>query len=112
MFDNEHRVYSQRGSNSGRFTFVAAEAGDHRICFTPSSTSGRSGWLSTNHDNGGIKVSLDLIIGETSEIESTDKGKIEDITTRVKDLNARLNDIKREQIFQRVGLTSSIIIFS
>lgn len=46
---------------------------------------------------------LDLVIGETNEIESTDKGKIEDITTRVKDLNARLKDVRREQVFQRVS---------
>lgn len=52
---------------------------------------------------GGIKLTLDLTTGETSVIESTDKGKISDIVQRVKDLNARLHDIKREQVFQRVG---------
>lgn len=56
--------------------------------------------------NGGIKLILDLVIGETNEIESTDKSKIQDITTRVKDLNARLNDIRREQVFQRVSVFS------
>lgn len=50
-----------------------------------------------------MKLSLDLAIGETSEIESADKGKIEDIVKKVKDLNARLNDIRREQVFQRVS---------
>lgn len=103
IFDNDHRVVSQRGAASGRFTFSAAEAGDHRICFTPSSTSGRSSWHSAKNPNGGIKLSLDLVIGETNQIESSDKTKIQDITTRVKDLNARLNDIRREQVFQRVS---------
>jgi len=51
---------------------------------------------------GGIKLTLDLAIGETSAIESTDKGKIQDIVKRVKDLNGRLQDIRREQVFQRV----------
>jgi len=74
------------------------------ICFTPSSNSGRSGWLSQHSPNGGIKLHLDLVIGETNEIESTDKSKLADIATRVKDLNARLNDIRREQVFQRVSL--------
>ncbi|ETS81032.1 hypothetical protein PFICI_06034 [Pestalotiopsis fici W106-1] len=101
VFDNDHRVVSQRGSSAGRFTFSAADAGEHRICFTPSSSSGRQGWLSALHPNGGIKLSLDLAIGETSEIESTDKGKMEDISQRVRDLNARLQDIRREQVFQR-----------
>jgi hypothetical protein len=49
-------------------------------------------------------LTLDLAIGETSAIESTDKGKIQDIVKRVKDLNGRLQDIRREQVFQRVGL--------
>ncbi|KAI1499852.1 emp24/gp25L/p24 family/GOLD-domain-containing protein [Biscogniauxia marginata] len=101
IFDNDHRVVSQRGSSSGRFTFSAAEAGDHRICFTPSSSSGRQNWLSVLSPNGGIKLTLDLAIGETSEIESTDKTKLQDISQRVKDLNSRLQDIKREQLFQR-----------
>ncbi|TVY91895.1 putative membrane protein [Lachnellula willkommii] len=90
-----------KGSSSGRFTFTAADSGDHKICFTPSSTSGGQGWLSALHPMGGIKLTLDLAIGETSAIESTDKGKIQDIVQKVKDLNGRLNDIRREQVFQR-----------
>lgn len=35
-------------------------------------------------------------------IESTDKGKISEIVQKVRDLNARLQDIRREQVFQRV----------
>ncbi|KAL6865973.1 emp24p/erv25p- protein [Amphichorda felina] len=101
IFDNNHRVVSQRGSSSGRFTFSAAESGNHKICFTPSSTSGRSGWTSVSKPNGGIKLQLDVVIGETNEIERTDKSKLEDITTRIRDLAARLKDIKREQVFQR-----------
>ncbi|KAI1105092.1 emp24/gp25L/p24 family/GOLD-domain-containing protein [Jackrogersella minutella] len=100
LFDNDHRVVSQRGSSSGRFTFTAADAGEHKICFTPSSSSGRPGWISALQPNGGIKLSLDLAIG-SSEIESTDKSKLMDISQRVRDLNARLLDIRREQIFQR-----------
>lgn len=103
LFDANHRVVSQRGSSNGRFTFNAAESGDHKICFTPSSSSGRQGWLSTNSQNGGIKFNIDLAIGESSQIESSDKGKMDDLSQRVKDLNARLNDIRREQIFQRVS---------
>ncbi|KAK8920826.1 Protein ERP1 [Metarhizium anisopliae] len=101
VFDNNHRVVSQRGSASGRFTFTAHEAGDHKICFVPSSTSGRSAWLSAHSPNGGIKMKLDLVIGETGQIESSDKDKLQDIASRVKDLNARLHDIRREQVFQR-----------
>ncbi|KAK4142098.1 emp24/gp25L/p24 family/GOLD-domain-containing protein [Dichotomopilus funicola] len=101
VFESEHRVVSQRGGSSGKFTFTAADAGDHKICFTPSSNSGRSNWLSVASPNGGIRLTLDIAIGETSAIEGGDKDKIQDLATRVKDLNARLNDIRREQVFQR-----------
>ncbi|PMB67258.1 putative membrane protein C16E9.09c [Beauveria bassiana] len=101
VFNNDHRIVSKAGSSSGKFHFVAHEAGDHKICFMPSSTSGRSAWLSTSAPNGGIKLRLDMVIGSSSEIESSDKNTIADITTRVKDLNNRLFDIRREQVFQR-----------
>lgn len=50
-----------------------------------------------------MKLTLDLAIGETSAIESTDKGKLSEIAQKIRDLNARLQDIRREQVFQRVG---------
>lgn len=102
LFDNNHRIVTQKGGSGGRFTFTAHEAGDHKICFTPSSDSGKTGWLSTSNPNGGIKLTLDMTIGETSVIESSDKDKLMDIQSRVKDLNSRLQDIRREQVFQRV----------
>jgi hypothetical protein len=46
-----------------------------------------------------------VAVGETSAIEGGDKDKISDLATRVRDLNARLNDIRREQVFQRVSST-------
>ncbi|KAL2162435.1 hypothetical protein VTH06DRAFT_7348 [Thermothelomyces fergusii] len=101
IFDHDHRVVSQRGGASGKFTFTSAEAGDHKICFTPSSNSGRPGWMSAASPNGGIRLTLDVAIGETSALDGGNKEKIEDLATRVKDLNARLNDIRREQVFQR-----------
>lgn len=101
-FDADHRVVSTKGGADGKFTFSAADSGDHRICFTPSHAGG-GGWFSGGGSNGegGIKMTLDLAIGETSTIESTDKGKIGEIVGKVRDLNARLMDIRREQVFQR-----------
>lgn len=52
---------------------------------------------------------LDLVIGETGQIESSDKDKLQDIASRVKDLNARLHDIRREQVFQRVSFLSPFV---
>ncbi len=103
IFDNDHQVVSQRGAGKGRFTFTAADSGEHQICFTPEGPAAHGGsWFGGNQR--GIKFGLDLAIGETSDIESTDKGKIQDIVQKVKDLNGRLQDIRREQIFQRVRI--------
>jgi hypothetical protein len=99
-FDNDHRVVSKRDSHSGRFTFSAADAGQHRICFTPETNAASSGWFSDA--KGAVKVTLDMTIGETSKIETEDKDKMQDIVQKVKDLNGRLQDIRREQVFQRV----------
>lgn len=47
-----------------------------------------------------------MAIGETSRIESTDKDKVETLVQKVRDLNSRLLDVRREQVFQRVCLTA------
>ena len=107
-FDNDHRVVFTKGGSTGKFTFSAADSGDHRICFTPSHP-GAGGWLGGGFPTGGIKMTLDLAIGETSQIESTDKGKISEIVQKVRDLNARLLDIRREQAFQRVSYQRSFL---
>ncbi|CAD0088263.1 unnamed protein product [Aureobasidium mustum] len=101
IFDNDHRIVSQRGNSQGRFTFSAADSGDHRICFTPTNVPSAQGWLAGGSSAGNIKLEVDMAIGETSRIESDDKHKITDIVSKVKDLNARLSDIRKEQVFQR-----------
>ena len=106
VFDNDHRIVSSRGRSNGKFTFTSADSGDHKICFTPSHSKGVGGWLG-GQKLGGVKLSLDLAIGTTGDIESTDKGKIGDLVQKVRDLNGRLMDIKREQLFQRVSCPQS-----
>ncbi|KAK0355758.1 emp24p/erv25p-related protein [Friedmanniomyces endolithicus] len=101
VFDNDHRVVSQRGSHTGKFTFSAADSGLHRLCFTPTNVPATTGLLFSGSSAGRIKFDLDLAIGETSAIESSDKDKLGEVVQKVRDLNARLLDIRREQIFQR-----------
>jgi p24 family protein alpha len=108
-FDNDRRIVSQKGENKGRFTFTAGEAGEHKLCFSPLNWHQGPGYLASGQEVGGVKITLDLAIGETSNIESTDKGKIQDIVSKVKDLNGRLQDIKREQVFQRVSSPCKLI---
>ncbi|EME84764.1 uncharacterized protein MYCFIDRAFT_134062 [Pseudocercospora fijiensis CIRAD86] len=102
LFDNVyHRVASQRGRADGKFTFTATESGEHRMCFTPTNVPSHRGWNLLGSEVGGIKMELDLVIGETSQIESSDKSKISEVVQKVKDLTARLQDVRREQVFQR-----------
>lgn len=95
-FENDHRVVYRRTGHSDRFTVTAAESGLHKICFSPEPSSSGIGSGPT------VKLTLDVAFGETSKIESEDKGKIADIVKLVKGLNNRLQDIRREQVFQRV----------
>jgi hypothetical protein len=73
------------------------------LCFQPINAKSGHGYLASGQEVGNIKLTLDIAIGETSNIESADKGKIQDIVGKVKDLNGRLQDIRREQVFQRVS---------
>ena len=108
-FDNDHRVVSQTSTSSdkmSKFTFSAADSGLHRLCFTPSGPGAISlqGWFSGNDAGlGGVKLMLDMTIGESSKIESDDKNKIDSIVGKVRELNGRLADVRREQVFQRVS---------
>jgi hypothetical protein len=99
-FDNNHRIVAQRGAREGRFTFSAADSGQHRICVTPQNVLTGSWMGSSIH--GSVKFTLDMAIGETSKIESTDKDQVATLVQKVQDLNSRLQDVRREQIFQRV----------
>ncbi|RMZ75026.1 hypothetical protein DV737_g5510, partial [Chaetothyriales sp. CBS 132003] len=106
-FDNDHRVVSQTSVSSdspAKFTFSAAESGVHRLCFRPSGSAAISvgGWFSNaGVTSGGVRLTVDMAIGESSKIEQADKGKIDSIVGKVRELNGRLADIRREQIFQR-----------
>lgn len=99
-FDNNHRIVAQRGAREGKFTFSAADSGQHRICVTPQNVHS-GGWLGSGI-HGSVKFTLDMAIGETSRIESTDKAHVQTLVEKVQDLNSRLQDVRREQIFQRV----------
>ena len=102
VFDNDHRVVNTKTSHTGKFTFSAADAGDHRICFHVIGASS-GGWLSGGQNGGQVKLTLDLAIGETNAIKNADEGKVGELAQKVRDLNGRLMDVRREQVFQRVG---------
>ncbi|KAK7550824.1 putative endosomal cargo receptor [Phyllosticta citricarpa] len=100
-FDNDHRIVSQRSAAKGRFTFSAADSGEHRICLSPIGAQATAGAIFGGMSAGSVRLTIDMAIGATSQIESNDKGKLQDLQQKVRDLNARLQDIRREQVFQR-----------
>ncbi|CAG8436880.1 7619_t:CDS:2 [Ambispora gerdemannii] len=88
-----HTIVNQKGPSHGRFTFTASESGDHAICFAANT----SAWFSTTQ----TKLTLDMAIGETTSEEENDKEHFSELAQRVRDLNNRIADIKREQSYQR-----------
>ena len=110
VFDHHHTVVNQLGRADGRFTFTAADAGEHRLCFTPSRAVPGGVHIGGEHGRlaGTVRLNLDLAVGETSKIERTDKGKMQDLAGRVQDLKSRLEDIRKEQVFQRVRQPASL----
>ncbi len=86
---------NQKGKSEGKFTFTSAGIGQHEICFQ---TNAGGGWFTNTH----VKFHLDVAVGATHAIESRGNEKVTEMAKKVQDLNNRLQDIRREQIFQRV----------
>jgi len=92
--DTEHIVTQTRGPYEGRFTFTSHEAGDHYICL---STNYTGSWFSNTH----IRLYLDIVVGSTKPDIEHDRSHISDMASKVRDLNTKLEEIRREQQYQR-----------
>lgn len=90
----QERIVNTRGVPQGRFTFTSHDSGDHSICLRTNYTGG---WFSTPQ----VKMHLDIAIGEAKIQPESEKEHVKDLAGRVKELNSRLHDIRREQQFQR-----------
>ncbi|KAK4051249.1 emp24p/erv25p- protein [Microbotryomycetes sp. JL201] len=88
------KVVNTRGLPQGKFTFTSHEAGDHTICLKTNYTGG---WFSTPQ----VRMHLDIAVGEAKVDEEGEREHVKDLASKVKDLNSRLADIRREQQFQR-----------
>ncbi|KDE04505.1 hypothetical protein MVLG_05071 [Microbotryum lychnidis-dioicae p1A1 Lamole] len=88
------KVVNTRGLPQGKFTFTSHEAGDHTICLRSNYTGG---WFSTPQ----VRMHLDIAVGEAKVDEEGEREHVKDLAGKVKDLNHRLADIRREQQFQR-----------
>lgn len=89
----DHVVTSSRGPPEGKFAFTSHEPGDHKICMQA---------LFDGRTPQQIRMHLDIIIGDAKPDNShRDKSHVNDLAQRVRDLNAQLRDIRREQQYQR-----------
>lgn len=87
-------IVNTRGLPAGKFTFTSHGAGDHTICLQSNYTGG---WFSTPQ----IRMHLDVAVGEAKVDEEGEREHVKDLAAKVRDLNHRLADIRREQQFQR-----------
>ncbi|KAJ3315124.1 emp24p/erv25p- protein [Boothiomyces sp. JEL0838] len=89
-------------SDKGKFSFIAAESGKHRICLTPHS----SGWSKPR-----AKIYLDIQDKDDEEVEkkelSKKEGYINELKWRTKDLLRRVETIRNELKAQTVILTNA-----
>ncbi|KAF9473359.1 hypothetical protein BDN70DRAFT_867495 [Pholiota conissans] len=88
-----HVVVHSIGPLDGRFTFTSHEAGDHSICLSTNYTS----WFSHTH----IRLYLDIVVGSTKPDVEHDRSHVSELAAKVRDLNSKLEDIRREQQYQR-----------
>lgn len=90
---DDHVVTSSRGPPEGKFAFTSHEAGDHRICMLAKFDSRQAVQ---------VRMHLDIVIGDAKPDNShKDKSHVNDLAQRVRDLNAKLRDIRKEQQYQR-----------
>ncbi|PWN44943.1 hypothetical protein IE81DRAFT_310097 [Ceraceosorus guamensis] len=92
---DDHVVTSTRGPSEGKFAFTSHEAGDHEICLAVAH-------VGEAHGGHSVRMHLDVVIGESKpDNSSRDRQHIVDLAGRVRMLNDRLRDIRKEQQFQR-----------
>ncbi|KAJ3484889.1 hypothetical protein NLI96_g5330 [Meripilus lineatus] len=89
-----HNVVRTRGPNESRFTFTSHDSGDHSVCL--SSNYGAT-WFSNTH----IRLYLDIVVGSTKADHEHDRSHVSELSAKLRDLNQKLEDIRREQQYQR-----------
>jgi len=92
-FATNEMMVKTTGPPDGRFTFTSHGIGDHSICVSTNYTS----WFSSTH----IRLYLDVVIGSTKPDVEQDRTHVSDLAARIRDLNQKLEEIRREQQYQR-----------
>ncbi|KAG0047102.1 emp24p/erv25p- protein [Gryganskiella cystojenkinii] len=91
---NGNRIFSQKIPRKGQFKFTSAESGEHAICIFASTAS----WFSSTK----TRVNFELTIRDMHDLASEAKeGTLSDLAQRVRELNLKVADIRREQSYLR-----------
>jgi len=93
--DTGHTVTKTRGPREGVFTFTSHEAGDHTICLSTNYTT--SMFSTASH----IKLYIDVNVGAIKSDPEHDRSHVSDMVRRLRDLNGKMEEIQREQQYQR-----------
>ncbi|KAH6560469.1 hypothetical protein BASA50_009640 [Batrachochytrium salamandrivorans] len=90
----QHNLVDQKGAHKGKFTFTAADSGDHQICLTVSST----GWFGSR-----ARMYLDIQFGDLEEPDllETKKTSYSELITLVKDVTSRVHLVRDRLKSQR-----------
>ena len=94
--EHDTSLVNTRGPTVGRFTFTSHDSGDHTICLSPS-YSGTNWFSSSSH----IRMYLDIVIGKARADLDHDRSHVSELAAKVRELNVKLEDIRREQQYQR-----------
>ncbi|ODV62317.1 emp24/gp25L/p24 family protein ASCRUDRAFT_32494 [Ascoidea rubescens DSM 1968] len=86
-FDNNHRVVSQKSKSDSEFTFTSTDSGEHKFCLTPQYPK----------KDQRIRILLDMAIGYSAAVDSKKTDDVNWLTSRIHDLNGKVEEIQREQ---------------
>ncbi|KAI0788843.1 emp24/gp25L/p24 family/GOLD-domain-containing protein [Abortiporus biennis] len=89
-----HNVVRTRGPSDGRFTFTSHDSGDHSVCL---SSNYGSAWFTNTH----IRLYLDVVVGGAKPDREHDRSHVSELSSKLRDLNQKLEDVRREQQYQR-----------
>ncbi|KZS91184.1 hypothetical protein SISNIDRAFT_394236, partial [Sistotremastrum niveocremeum HHB9708] len=91
-----HSVVRTLGPSDGRFTFTSHDAGDHSICLYSNYSSSSSSSGSPH-----IKLYLEIVVGSSKPDIEKDRSHVSNLAAKIRDLNSRIEEIRREQQYQR-----------
>lgn len=94
--ETQSTLSSQRAPSEGKFAFTTHHDGIHQFCLSIDYSR------SNRPHHGSIRLHLDMVVGDARPNHyATNHKHVQDLASRVQNLNALVRDIRREQRYQR-----------